>query len=199
MAAPSGTAEGAEAAVPGQLYIHRIDAEDRLTFVNDEWRRFAEENGAPDLPERAQGTPLWMHIRGRDLQHVYRAIVARVRASREPLAYPFRCDSPEVRRFMELTVAPGPGGEVEFRSRLLRVEPRQPAAPAVPAPPRAPRVLVVCSWCRRVRTDAWVDIEDAARSLRLFDDDNFPRVSHGVCERCRDRLVPPGTGGRREP
>jgi hypothetical protein len=73
----------------GTLYVHRIDADDVIVFVDEEWRALARENGAPALPE-AVGRPLWESIAGVDVRDVYRSMLDRVRAENRQRAEPPR-------------------------------------------------------------------------------------------------------------
>ena len=42
------------------MFIHRIDAHDRIRFANEHWYEFARENGADGLHAGAvEGRPLW--------------------------------------------------------------------------------------------------------------------------------------------
>ena len=44
-------------------------------------------------------------------------------------------------------------------------------------------------WCQRVHLDEqWVELEEAASSLRLFERAGLPQVSHGICESCQQAM-----------
>jgi mRNA-degrading endonuclease toxin of MazEF toxin-antitoxin module len=83
-------------------------------------------------------------------------------------------------------MAARPAGAVRFESTLEREEAR-PAQPLLdPAAPRSGELVVVCGWCKQVKLGAerWVEVEEAAVALKLFERPTIPRVSHGICERC---------------
>jgi hypothetical protein len=43
----------------------------------------------------------------------------------------------------------------------------------------------MCSFCKQVACAGnWVEIEEAVAHMRLFEDNNPPRVSHGACPSC---------------
>ena len=82
--------------------------------------------------------------------------------------------------------------EIEFASELLHEEPR--ATVALLRPPQASstseRVLSMCSWCKSVLAErAWVEIEQAIIKLGLFSGNGMPRISHGICPGCKNRLL----------
>jgi hypothetical protein len=175
----------------GTLYVHRIDRDDVIVFLGEEWRDFACENGAPGLADVA-GRSLWDFVAGADVRDVYRHMLDRVREDGGSIAFPFRCDSPALRRFLEMEIVPARGGEVEFRSRLVAVDERPEliallTAEAAQRP--ADSVVVSCSWCRRFRVESgWVEAEAAIRELGLFGGVPAPQISHGICEDCARRL-----------
>jgi hypothetical protein len=51
-------------------------------------------------------------------------------------------------------------------------------------------LIVACAWCGRVRLDGWVEPAEAERRLQRPESPT-PLVSHGICDRCFDRLVRP--------
>jgi hypothetical protein len=166
-------------------YSYAIDAANRITQVSPEWLVFARECGARLTEEQVVGRSLLSFISDDATRHIYRVMLERVRATGRPMVVPFRCDGPEVRRFMELAVAPGESGGLRLEGRLLREEIRDPVALFDPEHPRGEGLLTVCSWCKRVRVgQGWLEVEDAVTSLRLFDEPRLPRLTHGICPDC---------------
>ncbi len=44
----------------------------------------------------------------------------------------------------------------------------------------------MCGWCQRVHLDEqWVELEEAASSLRFLERARLPQVSHGICQSCQ--------------
>jgi hypothetical protein len=183
----------------GTLYVHRIDADDVIVFLGDEWRDFARANGAPGLVE-AEGRSLWDFVVGPEVRDVYRHMLDRVREDGGSIAFPYRCDSPALRRFLEMEIVPARRGEVEFRSRLVAVDERPGLVALLTTEAREPassRLVVSCSWCRRFRLESgWVEAEEAIRELGLFGGVPAPKISHGICEDCARRFSA-GSGGAR--
>ncbi len=62
--------------------VYRISADDIIEDVNDAWARFAIENDAPALATEVIGRSLWDYINGLDVVHIYRLLLARVRAKK---------------------------------------------------------------------------------------------------------------------
>lgn len=174
----------------GEL-VYRIDADDRITRVNEGWDCFATANDAPELRQPdILGRSLWDFIHGDEVRHLHRVLLERARKGNRILDLPFRCDSPEVRRFMLMDLWPLPDDEVEYRCRVQYRELRPPVALFERHAPRKGPLLRMCAWCRRVDIgdDTWVEVEDAIAILNLFENDNLPPLTHTVCPRDR-RLV----------
>jgi hypothetical protein len=174
--------------VTGSRYEYVIDRNDVITEVSEEWARFAAENDAAELPGRTVGSWLWQHLAGREVKHLYRSLLERVRDQGTTVELPFRCDSPTKRRFMRLRAVPLPGNAVRFVTSLTREEERPPErilereATRSEGPP-----LAMCAWCKRVQDElgGWQEIEAALASMPIFVRDTPPRIQHGVCEDCR--------------
>ena len=80
---------------------YRIDALDRITFVDAEWLRFARENEAEQLVETGVvGRSVWDFVSGFEVRSLYENLFASVRSRGEPARVPFRCDSPALARWM---------------------------------------------------------------------------------------------------
>ena len=85
---------------------------------------------------------------------------------------------------MRMTILPLPDKGLEFRSELLREEPRPKVDLLDPALPRGTDFLEMCSWCKKVKAPDWVEVEEGVARLGLFQEPGLPRVSHGICPDC---------------
>ncbi len=171
--------------------VHRIDRDGCIVAVSASWARFAEQNGAGPALEAVQGSVLWNYIAGAQTRHLYHVLLERAQTSGRPLHIPYRCDSPDTRRFMEMELVFLPqDDEFEFRNRLLRAEPREPIALLDPQACRSDGILTMCSWCKKVKVgdEQWIETEEAVRRLGLLEDECMPRLSHGICPGCEARF-----------
>lgn len=175
-----------------QRFIHRVDDKDNIIFVNDDWLAFARENSAPRLTaDSVLERPLWSFMTGGAIKHLYEVLMSQVRASQQPISMPFRCDAPTHRRFFELEIAPLPEHQIEFRSRIVRLELRRPMNLLNVETPRSKQLLRMCSWCKKVhlREFGWIEVERAITVLRLFDAEDLPRITHGICSECCEEFL----------
>lgn len=172
------------------VFRYVVDAFDRICYTSPEWEEFAADNAVACLSGSGViGKPLMEFIVDPETREIYRALLDRVRRDRRPVTLHLRCDSPALRRFLELTISPARGEEVQFMARILRLEPRDPVPLLDAGAPRSADFLTICGWCKRVRAGAaWLEVEDAVDRLNLFDRSPLPQLSHGICPECSQRM-----------
>ncbi len=179
-------------------FEYGVDEKDTIRSISDSWIDFARTNGAPQLTrDTVIGRSLWEYVAGDTTRDLYEVIFAQVRRRREERVVPFRCDSPERFRFMQLVVAPAGGAGLELRGILIREQ----ARPYVPIldrlKPRSPGSLPMCSVCLRVQIlgTQWVEAADAVERLDLFDSARLPSLDYQVCADCVRRVRQPNAAG----
>jgi hypothetical protein len=165
---------------------YSVDDTDHIRWVNEDWDRFAIENAAPQIAGAAViGTTLWSHISDVTLQYLLQKIFARARASRQPIVLRCRCDSPLIRREIEVYLDSRDGASVVVTTTVIAEQPRDIQYTFT----GHHGLLVICSWCNAVRTGKqWVELEIAVRQLRLLEGQNTPQIVHSLCDRC-ERLL----------
>ncbi|MFP4063794.1 MAG: hypothetical protein ACOC26_06030 [Halochromatium sp.] len=180
-----------------QVYVHRIDADGRISDVSAEWLAFAARNGYPTSAEAELGRSLFSVIADAETRHLYALLIERARASKRTVQFGYRCDSPDQRRWMQMRMRHlAETDEIEFSSRLLRAQarPRVPLLEPEQGRAHTQSVLSMCSWCKAVLAEhAWVEVEQAVLRLGLFAMEAMPRISHGICPACSQRLSSPET------
>jgi hypothetical protein len=170
-----------------EAVVYRVSASDQFQLVNDAWRRFARENGAPDLADSVIGRSLWDYIAGDEVRHVYASLLNRVRREQRGVNFPFRCDSAAVHREMRLFVEPLSGEAIEFRAVFDRqfLQPRRLRPLQSTDYSDTHGFLIMCAWCKAIMINAgWTPLETALEELRLLDRDALPSISHGICRDC---------------
>ena len=163
--------------------IYEIDANDRIVFCNDEWDRFARNNGGDDVVfQKIKGKLLWSYFGDLSSEDLYRRLVSQVRNGRQ-VNFSLRCDSPEVSRLLEMSIAITDLGRVRFTTRVKLLEQRKPDSLNAP---ETGKPLLVCSWCGRVNVEnqIWQDVDVAVGQMGIFERSYAPAVSHGICPDC---------------
>ena len=176
-----------------ETYSYRVDSDDVIVEVSENWKSFVDYNLGADscLPEQVIGSSLWSHVRDPETRHLYEIILEKVRSEDKILTFPFRCDSPSERRFLELTVYDEGDGTVHFDSAIIRTEPREAVGWLNPNEKRSDEFLRICSMCKKVAIseEEWVEIEGAMQALRLFEKDLLPQFTHSLCIDCYESAM----------
>jgi len=164
-----------------------IDGNGFIISTGEGWDRFASANDAPELTLGAVlGHPLLDFISDLETRYFYKVIIGKVRSMDKSVTLPFRCDSPELRRYMEMDIAPAGGGEVRFACRLLRKVEREPLELIRAADRHSEEFLHMCSWFKKVMISEgeWTEPEDAITRMALFQAALLPRITHITCPDC---------------
>ena len=167
--------------------VYRIDAKNRITWVNAAWSEFARANhGEAVMPENVLGQDLFSSITGPALRQIYRSIIERVRTG-AVVNFTYCCDAPDKRRTFDMEVHLLPDGGQEFISTLKLEVVRPSVVVLEPGGVRSKQLIRVCSWCQKVAMPdgRWLPVEEAVAELRLMEALQLPGISHGICPPCR--------------
>lgn len=168
----------------GATTIYRLDADDCIVSVQGPWDEFAVENGgvavcACDVSNRC----IWDFVTGDATRMWLDAVFRIARVRNETLERPYRCDSPEIKRFMRMSIVPSEGGAVEVRHHLLAIEKRSVPVAFQCVPEASGNALMLrCSLCGRVRErggDSWKE-----PSARTGEACGRIVVAYSVCGEC---------------
>lgn len=173
---------GIETATTSSFY--RLDANDRIVAVGGDWNEFALANDAEGLlAERVIGSAIFDHVSGDVSVMFLRTLLNGARTLQRPTKRPYRCDSPGLKRFMEMVVEPDVHAEVTVHHRLLRTESlkamfrfavRQGAAP----------LATRCSMCNRLKVGGQWQEPEVAWAEGLLAAERTTPVIYGVCPDC---------------
>lgn len=173
------------------LIEYIIDQHDLITSVSSGWDGFALENDAEHLvATNVIGRSLWEFVSDRDVQNLYLNLVNRLRLKNRQIRFKYRCDSPDLKRFMGMTIQPLPDKSVKFISRIERVEKRRPVEILKRKITHADQLLRMCSWCKKVSLNgSWLEIETALSGSDIFSGDNQLQLTHTICEECYNQVL----------
>ena len=169
-------------------FEYRVDGDDRIAEVSSSWLAFAQENGAHELTEASiVGHDLWDFISGEEAIELYRKIHARVRGRDQVVVIPFRCDSPTIRRDMQLIVSGDTDDDyVHYTSNIVRASTQPYLALLDSTRIRQDARLWMCSCCKKVllEPDGWIDIEEFSDRIQLNARRILPQCHHTLCSTC---------------
>jgi hypothetical protein len=163
-----------------------LDDRDRIVEVCQTWNRFARANdGDGCLDHEIVNRNIREFIRGEATLMLLDTLIMQVRRLGKQLERPYRCDSPHMKRFMEMRIDRD-GERVRFVHRVVRTEP-------VAVPVRfgfdrrgSMNRIVRCSMCNRVQVHcAWMEADDACASGYIS---GQQLVIYGVCPGCADAV-----------
>ncbi|ABK44111.1 hypothetical protein Mmc1_1602 [Magnetococcus marinus MC-1] len=170
-----------------------VDASNLICAVNTAWHRFARENGCEHLTDEAVvGRCLFDYIEGGATRIFVETMLHAVRHSQTPLVCAYRCDSPDLRRDMEMTLYPPVSGLLRMQHRLVRERPLITPVVFNRVPENryaCAEQVKRCSHCNALRVRwSWHDVEQL-EELGLRSGENPLDVYYGVCDRCHDELA----------
>jgi hypothetical protein len=169
---------------------YTVDKTDTIVAVSGQWDAFARENGGEKLQASAViGRKLDQFITGDATRMFVRTMIMSARTLKRPIYRPYRCDSPKLKRFMEMTILPNEDGTVELVHRELHNEPLAQKPLLIVAPKGSISALLKrCSLCNRIETQGiWSEIDEALDANRLEPGTRSLKVVYGVCPDCLTR------------
>lgn len=176
---------------PSTSCVYELDADLRITSVDAGWAEFAVANHAPELvpPSGPLGQSVLSCITDATSTLLYKRLFQRVLQTGRAVAFPIRCDSPALRRFLELRIESRAPSGLRIETKLVRTEARSPVTLLEQGPRRGGGFLRMCGWCKLVDVEGrWCEVEDAIVAMRLFERDLVPDVTHGICPSCSERM-----------
>jgi hypothetical protein len=173
------------------VYRYCLNEANVIVWVDHWWLAFAQENNAAGLTEDSVvGRDLWQFIADEPTRILYREINDHVRAFGNPIEVPFRCDSPTLQRYMQLTISKQGSDKLLYESVLIRAVPQTRLAVLDCQQKRSNAFLTMCSFCKRslIETSGWLAMEDVSLNLRMYDKQTVPELRYTVCPDCSNGL-----------
>lgn len=130
-----------------------LDAQDQVVAVSGDWDRFAHANeGQTATTAHVVGRYLFDLIAGDSTRMFMRACLEAARLTGSSRTVRYRCDAPDLCRYLEMTLTPGEGGSVMVEHYVRRLVPRLPVSRQVSVGRYHQDVVWLrCSQCLRVR------------------------------------------------
>ena len=166
------------------LTSYWLDEDNAIVRVSGDWDRFARENDGSGLYSAdIGGKSIWNFISGDSSRMWLEALLQLTRLTGKAISRPYRCDSPDLKRFMTMTIIPEGSGRLRVEHAILATEARQaPVYIRYAAKATLPSFYQRCSVCGRVRhtpAEPWLEPDElcARREAELS-------VIYAVCEDC---------------
>ena len=174
------------AAVTTRKLSYVVDRQGVIIDVGPGWDRFAMQNdGAAACARYVLERPWTEFVTGAEVRLLFSRLIQSVREQQTPRTTTFRCDSPQVRRYMRMRIEPCPDECVEIETEIEREVPRNPVHLLERGMSRSGEFLSMCSWCSRIQVlDEWCEIDKAIERLHLFMEPSLPQLTHTICGKC---------------
>lgn len=130
---------------------YRLDAQDRIVAVDPSWDEFALANaGVGACASRVIGRPLLDFVLGDPTRMLLEAGLMATRMTGRPRSIAYRCDAPDLRRDLVMTLTPTPDGGVLVEHHLTSAQPRALAVHVQPSGHPTASGWWRCSQCQRL-------------------------------------------------
>ncbi|MEG3619005.1 hypothetical protein V5T82_11110 [Magnetovibrio sp. PR-2] len=163
-----------------------VDADNIIIDVNDQWDLFAIENDADGLVHaHVIGQPLLKYVTGDSTRMFVEVMLQGARVRNTIISKPYRCDSPDLKRALEMRIIPLDNHEVRLENHIVSLQTvAQPVHFIGHATPSSDRVKR-CSMCNKVELDQeWRDPLDGSVAQSFLDPSSV-KVYYGVCDPCQ--------------
>lgn len=184
--------------VPVVTTDYVLDLHNRIVELGGAWDEFALANQGERATRRfVLGQSLEHFISGDATRMFLRTLLDNVRRLHYPLTRPYRCDSPNLRRHLEMTLTPLGSGLVRLEHRVLQEIPVQSVFTVNSQmlqgrlQGKDPRYRFIhrCSMCCRYAfNQQWMELAELQNSPELQAAGEIP-VIHTVCPECKDNLL----------
>ncbi len=159
-----------------------------------DWLDFGAENDHARPAEAFLKRIFRDFIHDAETRYFYQILVQKERGGAAPITLPFRCDSPNLRRFMALRIGLLPDAgrrQGQFQGPGAASGALRAAAFVGCGDTATDDLIKVCGWCKQVaceRGRTWLEPEEAVVRLGLFEAPAAPTITHGICPACSGRL-----------
>jgi len=183
---PDPASGGKRSSAPDELPVtaplrYTLDANDAIVAVAGDWDLFALANGGEAiLAARIVGRRLDDFITGDVTRMFVRTMLMSARTLKREVQRPYRCDSPQMKRLMQMTITPRGSDWLDVCHCQLHQEPWQRPQPIIAAASACTGTFIKrCSMCNRIRVrQEWGEVDEALpMAARL-------NVVYGVCPDC---------------
>jgi hypothetical protein len=173
--------------------IYTLDENNCFLDYDQNFLKFAYENdwSSPTKPEHLIGTSIFDEIDGIETKYLYQLLFEKCREGKSIGPITFRCDAPSKRRFCELWLDPLPKDHINVISKVIREEKRDTVREFMHNIEKSDKFIRMCSMCKKVDVgdDKWVEVEEAIKILKYFENENQFQITHSLCKPCYNKTM----------
>lgn len=166
---------------------YTVDKHNRITTLSDSWHQFYIHNGGTRPSDSFVGENLFQSIAGKEVQMLYGTLLRHVRSTQVALSFPYCCYSDSLRHDLVMTIIPQADESLLFSNAVTSITPWSKTTEIVKQ--KLPQMLMLCSWCNKIKADTWMDPQIAVLKYGLFESMGAVNFTHGICPRCQSRIL----------
>lgn len=144
-----------------------LNGEYKIIEVHPEWDNFAKENFATSdtLKNKIIGKKIMDFIKGDPVRMWYETIISYAKSLNIRVKRPYRCDSPNKKRYMEMEVIPMKDGKIKVNHYLIKEEEvKNPIETFKFSLEMDKNSSLRCSSCNRfLHLNRWIELEEAVK------------------------------------
>lgn len=161
--------------------VYTLDHADRIISVGGPWDEFACDNGGETiLSSNIIGQSILTFISGDVTRMWICAVLQHVRACNKLLDRPYRCDSPGLKRFMQMRAVPEGNRVIRLEHRLISTEQRTVPVNIQHCGKKSTHARTRCSVCGYIKTNSmWTE-----PTAEQYTSMNTIYVTYSICEKC---------------
>ena len=165
--------------------IYWLDGNDKIILVSPSWDQFALDNdGEHVISSDILGKTIWEFVHGDVTRMWLETLFTLARLRGTPVVRPYRCDSPNIRRYMSLNIALENSNVLRVEHIILSTEPREIPVYMQAAKRLSTNFNLRCSICGRMEFEtSWVEPEDHPGAENKSQAGSF-QVIYTVCKDC---------------
>ncbi|MTI23323.1 hypothetical protein E1176_20005 [Fulvivirga sp. RKSG066] len=173
-----------------QVTKYWLDEDNKIIDTNSYWNSFAMDNdGGKVLRDRVIGKHLFGYIADDNTRMLLDTLISRVRHTKKEMTRPYRCDSPQRKRFMEMKIIPQEDGKICVENRILREEELAERRDFKTVKnEKGQPFLKRCSVCNRVNDKTGWYEPDHPHVSKYFTKGKPTFVAYSVCSDCQQDL-----------
>ena len=166
------------------LTSYVIDADRKIVSVGGAWEQFSADNGGHNLSlEEIKDKSIFDFVVGDSARLWLDSLIRMALESNEPVQRPYRCDSPDTRRYMLMTIVPEESGLLTVQHALVAEEKRLPRVSITRRDQSTNEgSQLQCSVCGKIKSgEHWVEADEATQASELH-----LTVVNAICNQCGD-------------
>jgi len=162
-----------------------LDNQDRIIEVSSTWDVFAKENnGESVFSENIIGKSLKNYIKSDETRMFTELLLNKARLLNITVERQYRCDSPDVKRFMKMLIIPEEYNVLRVNHYVLKIEPHSIKLNFMYANDQKIKFMKRCSICNKVHFEnKWLE-GDSNEVSKYIRENNLIHVLYTVCEVC---------------